>query len=136
MDLQAVIDRDWYAERLCAEIRDPETDVFVADVSGEPVGLTALRPGPLPGGDRTALELCRVYLLQEHFGKGIGAALLDAATARLGELGDPHCFLVAWEHNDRAIPMYASRGFERTAEFPYTVGESAPTAVLMERGSP
>ncbi len=133
VDLQAVIDRDWCDERLRPEIRDPSIDLFVAEVDGSPVGLTALRPGTLPGSERVALELCRVYLLDEHFGRGIGAALLNAAIDRLHELGDPDCFLIAWERNDRALPLYQARGFVRTGEFPYTVGESAPTAVLMER---
>lgn len=134
-DLQAVIDRDWFSERLLAEIREPDTHIFVAAIGDRPVGLTALRPGPVPNSERPAVELCRVYLDDEYFGRGIGAALLNAAIAQLGAVGEPHCWLIAWERNDRAIPMYESRGFVRTAGFPYTVGESAPTAVLMERAS-
>lgn len=136
VDLQAVIDRDWYQERLLAEIADPDVALFVAEVDARPVGLTGLRPGQVPTSDRTALELCRVYLEQEYFGRGIGAALLNAAIAHLNDLGDPDSFLIAWERNDRAIPMYESRGYIRTGEFPYTVGESAPVALLMERRRP
>jgi ribosomal protein S18 acetylase RimI-like enzyme len=132
-DLQTVIARDWYVERLLGEIRDPDVEVFVAEVDGAPVGLTGLRPGPVPNSDLPGLELCRVYLDDGHFGRGIGAALLDAAMDHLRVRGEPDCWLIAWEDNERAIPMYVSRGFVRTAEFPYVVGESAPTAVLMER---
>lgn len=132
-DLQYVIDRDWYAERLASEVADPAIALFVAEVNGKAVGLTGLRPGPVPNSERPGLELCRVYLDEVHFGKGIGAALLNAAMEELRTRGEPDCWLIAWERNDRAIPMYESRGFVRTAEYPYVVGESAPIAVLMER---
>lgn len=73
-----------------------------------------------------------MYLEQEQFGKGIGAALLDAALAAAESAGDPHTFLIAWERNDRAVALYERRGFATTHSFPYAVGESAPIALLME----
>jgi ribosomal protein S18 acetylase RimI-like enzyme len=135
-DLELVLDRDWLTAVLARELQDDAVRIFVAEVEGRPVGLTGLRHGPVPGRDQTSLEVCRVYLEQEHFGKGIGAALLDTALASADAGGAPHTYLIAWERNDRAIPLYLRRGFVQMYTFPYTVGRSAPAAVLMERTRP
>jgi ribosomal protein S18 acetylase RimI-like enzyme len=135
-DLERVLDRDWAPEILRRELEDSAVRIFVAEAEGSPVGLTGLRHGTVPGQERTSLEVCRVYLEQEQFGKGIGAALLDAALASADAGGALHTYLIAWERNDRAIPLYLRRGFVQTRTFPYTVGRSAPTALLMERTRP
>ena len=132
-DLEWVLDRDWQPHILARELDDPSIRIFVAEVEGRPVGLTGLRAGPVPGRGGTSLEVCRVYIEQEQFGKGIGAALLDSALRAADASGDRHSFLIAWERNDRAIPLYERRGFVIAHSFPYEVGESAPMALLMER---
>jgi ribosomal protein S18 acetylase RimI-like enzyme len=135
-DLAIVLRRDWDTAVLEAELSGGSMQFFVAEVERVPVGLTALRPGDVPNSKRSGVELCRVYLDSEHFGKGIGAALLDAAVHHADGRGYGPLWLIAWQHNDRAIPMYHHRGFVETARFPYAVGRSAPTAVLMERARP
>jgi ribosomal protein S18 acetylase RimI-like enzyme len=132
-DLVAVLDRDWQPHILERELDDPAVRIFVADVAGRAVGLTGLRAGPVPGRSVTSLEVCRVYIEEEQFGRGIGAALLDNAIAAADASGERHSWLIAWERNDRAIPLYERRGFVTTSSFPYQVGRSAPTALLMER---
>lgn len=135
-DLEVVLQRDWDVSVLEQELSGGLMRFFVAEVGGAPVGLTALRPREVPNSVRPGVELCRVYLDSAHFGTGIGAALLDAAVGAADAAGDGLLWLIAWEHNDRAIPMYRKRGFIETARYPYTVGSSAPTAVLMERQRP
>ena len=139
-DLQVVVERDWNEPQVANEIADPDVRFFVG-VSPEasddhPVGLCALRPGSIHGTDETAMELGRLYLEPDYLGTGLGSALVDAVLEACDGAGHDRCWLIVWDHNDRATALYERRGFEVVGEFPYAIGNSAPTAVLMIRPRP
>jgi ribosomal protein S18 acetylase RimI-like enzyme len=49
-----------------------------------------------------------------HRREGIGSALMDAAVARLGELGAPRIVLFTADKNHAAQAMFDRAGFRRT----------------------
>ncbi len=56
-------------------------------------------------------EIISLYLLPPYWGKGHGAALMDAAIALLGEKGFDRMYLWVLEDNARARAFYEKRGF-------------------------
>lgn len=92
--------------RYQAEVQDP-TDayrgcrVLLAEVSGDPVGIGIVRR------EAESAELKRLCVLPGARGRGIGAALLDAALRhRLRPFR-----LTVWDWRLAAIRLYESRGF-------------------------
>lgn len=86
---------------------------FVARVPGsDVVGMAwvALVPRvPRPGTtDRLSADIQSVFVLPEHRGRGIGAALVEAATQHALHLGAAH---VTVHSNSRAVPVYERLGF-------------------------
>ncbi|MBA4141367.1 MAG: GNAT family N-acetyltransferase, partial [Segetibacter sp.] len=74
----------WYikkcftTEALTAELNDTNAEFYLALYGNAPVGFLKLNiDAPLPGEDKKALELERIYLNKEATGKGIGSELVQ-----------------------------------------------------------
>jgi ribosomal protein S18 acetylase RimI-like enzyme len=80
----------------------------VAEVDGEIVGFVAVGPGTDPGTDG---ELYAIYVLPDHWGSGVGRALMQAGEERLRELGHQHAILWVLEDNPRARRFYEAAGW-------------------------
>lgn len=62
--------------------------------------------GPARDDDRHGIELFALYILEEHYGRGVGQRLLDEAIG-----SEPACLWVAAE-NHRVIRFYEKNGFQ------------------------
>jgi ribosomal protein S18 acetylase RimI-like enzyme len=80
----------------------------VAEVDGEIVGFVSGGPGTDPDTDG---ELYAIYVLPEHWGSGVGRALMQAGEERLRELGHQHAILWVLEDNPRARRFYEAAGW-------------------------
>jgi ribosomal protein S18 acetylase RimI-like enzyme len=80
----------------------------VAEVDGEIVGFVSVGPGTDPDTDG---ELYAIYVLPDHWGSGVGRALMRAGEERLRELGHQHAVLWVLEDNPRARRFYEAAGW-------------------------
>ncbi|MDR6889309.1 MULTISPECIES: GNAT family N-acetyltransferase [Variovorax] len=90
-----------------------EPQVQVAVLGSEIVGFVGFDRSRDPKTPSTAGEIWALYVRPEHWGKGIGVALWDAAREGLEEEG---CTTVtAWVpiRNDRAMRFFELAGFKR-----------------------
>ena len=90
-----------------------EPQVHVAVLGEEVVGFVGFDRSRDPKTPSTTGEIWALYLKPEHWGKGVGVALWDAARDGLEEEG---CTLVTvWVplRNDRALRFYELAGFKR-----------------------
>jgi GNAT superfamily N-acetyltransferase len=100
--------------------------ILVAERDGEVVGFAAVGPSPEPQG---AGELFAINLDPDHWGTGVGRALLGGAQAELARLGFGETVLWVLTGNARARRFYEIAGWvvdgtERTSEiFGVTVPE-------------
>lgn len=137
-DLAALVERDWNEPRVANEIADPEVHVFVGVTAGQaddrPIGLCALRPGPIEGTRETAIELCRLYLEPDALGTGLGPALVDAVLEACDGGGHDRCWLLVgttMTARPRSTSAAASRSGTNSRD-----GADAPSALLMIRPRP
>ena len=92
--------------------------VLLAEIDGTACGVAVVRPG-------TAAEIKRLWADPEMRGRGIGAALLDAAIAAYpGPVR-----LSVWDWREPAIGLYESRGFERVESW-----DPRPRLICLQRG--
>ncbi len=98
----------WTEGMLAAELDGTATDrqYVVAVVGDEVVGYAGLL---LPGGSQA--DVLTMAVAEEHWGQGIGAALLDRLLAEAARHGCTEVFLEVRVDNDRAQQLYRSRGF-------------------------
>jgi GNAT superfamily N-acetyltransferase len=72
-----------------AEIAEPSALFLIAEVAGEPAGYVHLRegsPATRLGADRP-VEIVRLYARARWIGRGVGAALMQAALREAGARG-------------------------------------------------
>jgi len=90
-----------------------EPQVHVAELDGEIVGFVGFDRSRDPKTPSTTGEIWAIYVKPEHWDKGVGVALWDAAREGLEEEG---CTIVTiWVplRNDRALRFHELAGFKR-----------------------
>jgi len=87
-------------------LADPEIEIYVLEVNGEPVGSVAVGHG----------FLRNLYVLPEHQGAGLGETLHDHALDRLRALRCDEAKLWTLEGNHGARRFYEQRGWSLNGE--------------------
>ena len=87
----------------------PNTGTFVAvaDDTGDVIGNVGVYLPPYRVAD------LGMAIVEEWRGRGVGRALLDAGVAWARDNGAHKVALQVWPHNERALRLYESAGFER-----------------------
>ncbi len=96
---------DWWSQLL--HEAPPRTTTLVAEVHGAVVGFASM--GPARG--ESAGELYAIYVDPEHWGDGLGRALIQEAERRLTESGFAEAILWVLDDNPRARRFYEAAGW-------------------------
>ncbi len=135
-NIAAYIRAAFSPQKQAAELADPASVFFIAEVDGAPVGYAYLHAGRAADGvtGEHPLELVRIYALQEWTGHGIGTALMQTCLDEACQRGHDALWLGVWERNPRAIAFYRRWGFETVGSHVFLLGNEAQTDLLMQRG--
>ena len=120
------------------EIISGSASYFIAEGEQGVVGYAKISETPSPdalSGQRV-IELIRLYVRPDFYGKGIGSALLEAVKQHAVKAGYAALWLRVWEKNSGAIRLYARDGFRELSVEPYYIGTTANPVVLMVRELP
>lgn len=122
-------------ERQMAEVGMPGRIFLLAYLEEEAVGYTSLRIAEPPNELKyeKAIEIVQLYSVQKMIGKGVGAALMEAALDAARAEGVDWVWLGVWEENERAIAFYRKWGFEPFGEHVFFVGLDAQTDWWMKK---
>ncbi len=116
------------------EFSDPQYRFRVAEVDGEIVGFVKLGPASLPIENQArAIEYRQIYVLKEHHGCGIAAALTDWAIGEARQSGAQFLYLTVYVDNHRALRFYDRYGFEAVGRFEFMVGSHADEDIIMRK---
>lgn len=94
-----------------------DIDAVVAYIDDKPVGIGAIRPF-----SEDAMEIKRMYTLNEHRGKGIASAIVAELETWTKELGYKECVLETGKKQPWAISLYKTLGFTETPNYGKYVG--------------
>ncbi len=98
--------RRWRGNRLGNP--PPRTVTLLVEAAGDPVGFADL--GPASGLENTG-EIYAIYLHPDHWGRGCGRVLMQAALQRMGDLGFDDAILWVVAENGRARRFYETAGW-------------------------
>lgn len=101
------------AEFLKKDLESNEAKHIVAELDGDPVGMVSLW-WRTAGRDRHVAWL-GIDVKTEHWGKGVGSALMQEAVRVAKELGFRKMVLGVFEGNERAMRLYRKFGFKNEA---------------------
>lgn len=98
---------------------------FIAQIEDATVGAAwvALLPRvPSPGAsNRLSADIQSVFVMPEHRGRGVGTALVDAATAHAHSAGASR---VTVHSSERAVPVYRRLGFAGSPKLLQRIAEA------------
>jgi diamine N-acetyltransferase len=134
-DMAAYLAESFSVDKLAAELADPAGCFLIAEAGGIVAGYAKLQNGQPPNcvTGSPAIELLRLYVLQDWLGRGIGAALMRACLEEAARKACETIWLGVWEHNARAQAFYRKWGFEQVGSHVFKLGDDLQTDLLMQR---
>ncbi len=108
VEVQLFGDEAWSREMLASELAQEQGGRYylVAEEDGRLTGYAGLLA---PGGGQA--DVLTLAVVEERWGEGIGAALLEGLLAEAGRRGCTEVFLEVRVDNDRAQRLYRRYGF-------------------------
>lgn len=122
-------------EQLLDELKDSSSVFLLAFMSDKPAGYAKLRKNrqPVRKLSGKAIEIHRLYVLQQMLGKQIGKTLMETCLS----IAKREAYDVAWlgvcKKNLRAIAFYKHWGFEIFGSSTFRLGEESQTDYLMKK---
>ncbi len=130
-DMQSFLEQYFNLAQVQTELTNPDDYYFFAEAGGRPVGYIRFMEDYNNWElvkKWKALELKRLYVIQQYHGKGIAQQLMDFFILFAQQNKYQLVWLGVWEHNVRAQKFYEKYGFADSGhrhDFP--IGDTAQT---------
>ena len=113
-NLQNYLDKAFSVPQLSGELQDPNVEYYFSEIDQNVIGYLKINFGTSQTElqDDNAIEIERIYVLEEYLGKKVGQKLYDFALKRARETSNEYVWLGVWEENSRAINFYKKQGFQ------------------------
>jgi diamine N-acetyltransferase len=134
-NLRKYLEEGFSKEKLTAELTDSNSEFYFALSSNQVIGYLKVNSGPAQTElkDQRAMEIERIYVLNEFHGKKAGQALFEKALQLAGQKNAAYLWLGVWEENTRAIKFYRKNGFEEFDRHIFILGNDEQTDIMMKR---
>ncbi|MBP9083429.1 MAG: GNAT family N-acetyltransferase [Bacteroidia bacterium] len=132
-DMQAYLDLAFNPETIKKQLEDPAVTYLVAYWKDLPVGYAKLKQSDVPEklAGKSAIQLERIYALQEFVGKKVGKALMEACIRIAKSHNYDAMWLGVWQQNDRAISFYKKWGFTIIGTKQFIIGKDVNDDFVM-----
>jgi ribosomal protein S18 acetylase RimI-like enzyme len=133
-NMAAYLEEGFSKQKLEAELRNKNSKFYFALQGEEVIGYLKVNQGDAQTEkqDPNALEIERIYVLQQYHGKQVGLLLYEQALSIAKARKAPYMWLGVWEENPRAIRFYQKLGFVEFGEHIFQLGDEAQRDVLMK----
>ena len=120
--------------KLSAELDNPNSEFYFATLNNTVIGYLKINFGLAQTElkDDKALEIERIYVLQEFHGKKVGQLLYDQAIHLAKEKKADYVWLGVWKKNHRAIQFYTKNGFVEFDQHIFVLGDDEQTDIMMK----
>ncbi len=121
-------------EKLTGELNNVDSKFFFALDKGRVIGYLKLNFGDSQTElkDYKALEIERIYVLNEYHGKKVGQLLYDKAIQIATQMQVDYVWLGVWEENKRALSFYTKNGFVAFDKHLFKLGDDVQTDIMMK----
>lgn len=133
-NMNQYLEKRFSKEALAAELGNPHTTFYFAELDGQPIGYLKLNFGPSQTElkDDKALEIERIYVLKDFQGKKVGQLLYEKGIEIAKEKDVDYVWLGVWENNEKAIQFYKKWGFVEFHKHLFQLGNDAQTDIMMK----
>tara|TARA_R110002094_G_scaffold1849_1_gene7708 strand:+ start:334 stop:861 length:528 start_codon:yes stop_codon:yes gene_type:complete len=133
-DMREYLEEGFSTEKLKTELTDKNAEFFFAELDDKVIGYLKVNFGQSQTElkDENALEIERIYVLNEFHGKKVGQILYDKAIELAKEKSADYVWLGVWEQNPRAIRFYEKNGFVAFDKHLFKLGNDEQTDIMMK----
>lgn len=133
-NMQQYLDEGFSLEKLTSALTNPDTEFYFALEGENAIGYLKINFGPAQTElkDQKGVEIERIYVLQEFYGKKVGQMLYDKALQVAKHAGAHYIWLGVWEKNPRAINFYRKNGFVVFDKHIFKLGDDEQTDIMMK----
>jgi diamine N-acetyltransferase len=133
-NMQTYLNEAFSIEKLTPQINDKYSEFYFARLDNQVIGYLKINFGPAQTElkDDKGLEIERIYVLKDFYGKAVGQLLYEKAMqiARLSKV--EYIWLGVWEENLRAISFYKKNGFVAFDTHIFILGDDVQTDIMMK----
>jgi len=133
-NMMKYLDESFSFEKLIEELNNPDSEFYLIYSARTPIGYLKIN---MSGSqtelqDSNSLEIQRIYVLKEFYGKQAGQSLFNKALeiAKLKKVD--YIWLGVWENNFRAVNFYKKNGFVKFSEHAFRFGDDIQTDIMMK----
>ncbi len=121
-------------EKLTTELDDKNSEFYFSILNNKAIGYLKINFGKSQTElqDQNAVEIERIYVLKEFYGKGVGQILYDKAIQIAKQKMADYVWLGVWEKNPRAISFYKKNGFVEFDKHIFKLGDDEQTDIMMK----
>jgi ribosomal protein S18 acetylase RimI-like enzyme len=121
-------------EKLTTELNDNNAEFYFATIADNVIGYLKLNFGQSQTElqDDKALEIERIYVLKDFYGKSVGQILYNKAIHIARHKNADYVWLGVWEENQRAISFYKKNGFVAFDKHIFKLGNDEQTDIMMK----
>ena len=131
--MQAYLRESLSLSQLTAEWKHPESFFYFAKINRKIVGYIKINWGAAQT-EKTltnALEIERIYVIQQFQGNKIGQKLFEHALSIAQDMKMESIWLGVWEENVRAMKFYEKNGFVRFGTHSFMLGSDEQIDLLL-----
>lgn len=133
-NLSQYLEQSFSAEKLTEELTNTASAFYFAENDGQFIGYLKINFGQAQTelNDEQALEIERIYVLQQYHGKKVGQLLYEKAIQIAMEMKKQYVWLGVWEENKRALQFYRKNGFVEFDKHIFSLGDDEQTDIMMK----
>lgn len=133
-NISKYFDEGFSVAKLTTELGDKNAEFYFATVDNNVIGYLKINFGQSQTElqDDKAVEIERIYVLKEYYGKNIGQLLYDKALTIARQKNADFVWLGVWEQNPRAINFYKKNGFVEFDKHIFKLGNDEQTDIMMK----
>lgn len=133
-DMLKYLEEGFALDRLTAELNNKDSQFYFALAGQEIIGYMKLNSGRAQTEQKEdhSLEIERIYVLPQFFGKKVGQLLFEKAYEVSQCLEVDYLWLGVWEHNHRALKFYRRNGFVEFGKHLFMLGDDEQTDLTMK----
>ena len=132
--MQIYLEERFSSARLTPELENKDSEFYFACSGNEVIGYLKVNSGKAQTElqDDRALEIERIYVVKEFYGKHVGRLLLEKALTIAKEKNAGYIWLGVWELNFRALNFYRKKGFIEFDRHEFILGNERQTDIMMK----
>lgn len=133
-NLASYLNKAFSKEEVTKELHDNNSEWYLALAENEKAGYLKLNFGNAQTEmlDEKAMEIERIYVLQQFQGKQIGKLLLQKAIDVALNHAIDYIWLGVWEKNTKVQTFYKKQGFETFSQHSFYLDDDKQTDWLMK----